>query len=342
MIYKDMLVNHSYKRIGFSLGIAMTLLIAVLAKMIAMIPFFSIMGQLVVAILLGIVFRAWAGVPDIAVVGIAYSSKKLLRIGIILLGMRLNLFDIFHAGPKVLAIAVINIAFTIFVVYGLSKWLGIDKKLGILTACGTAICGAAAVVAIAPQVKANHNETAISAATVAILGTLFTLVYTALYPVLKLSAAGYGIFSGATLHEVAHVIAAAAPGGQEAIDLAVIVKMTRVAMLVPVAVILGIWHSRKADKTQKVNLKNLPIPWFIVGFLVMSGVHTLGIVPDALTEYLIAAAYILLAMAMAGLGLGVDIVIFRKLGKKPFIAGFIGSVLLAGLGLLLVHGFQLA
>lgn len=342
MSNKDLLANHSYKGMGFMLGLTMTLIIAIAAKMIAMLPFFSVMGQLVTAILLGIAIRAWIGVPEAAAGGISYSSKRLLRIGIILLGMRLDLSDIFHAGPKVLAIAVINIVFTITVVYGVSKWLGIDKKLGILTACGTAICGAAAVVAIAPQVKANQNETAISAATVAILGTLFTLAYTAFYPVLNLSAAGYGIFSGATLHEVAHAIAAAAPGGQEAIDLAVIVKMTRVAMLVPVAVILGLWNGRKAGKTQRMSLKSLPIPWFIVGFLAMSGVHTLGILPDAWTEPIIAAAYLLLAMAMAGLGLGVDFVIFRKLGKKPFIAGFIGSILLAGLGLLLIHGFHLA
>lgn len=342
MIMKNILVRHPNNGFGFIQGIAYTMGIAIAAKCIAMLPYFSVMGQLVVAILLGIAFRAWVGVPKQATSGISFSSKKLLRFGIILLGLRLNLNDILHAGPKVFAIAVINIIFTIFVVYGLSKWLKIDRNLGLLTACGTAICGAAAVVAIATQLKATQNETAISAATVAILGTLFTLAYTVLYPVLQLSDTGYGIFSGATLHEIAHVIAAAAPGGQEAIDLAVIVKMTRVAMLVPVAIIIGIWNSRKADKSERPSLKQLPIPWFIVGFLAMSGVNTLGIIPVAITENLIVAAYFLIAMAMAGLGLGVDFVEFSKRGKKPFIASFIGSILLSGLGLLLIHAFHLA
>lgn len=342
MAHKNGFAIINDKGLGFALGLAITMFIAIAAKYISMLPFFNVMGQLVVAILLGIGCKAWIGVPEPAVGGIAFSSKGLLRIGIILLGLRLNLIDIVHAGPKVFAIAVINISFTIVVVYGLSKWLNIDKKLGILTACGTAICGAAAVVAISPQLKASDNETAISATTVAILGTLFTLAYTILYPVLHLSDAGYGIFSGATLHEVAHVIAAAAPGGQEAIDLAVIVKMSRVAMLVPVSILIGLWNGRGANKPVKFSLKKLPIPWFIVGFLAMSAINTAGIIPEAMTGQLIAAAYFLIAMAMAGLGLGVDLVIFRKRGKKPFVAALIGSVLLAGLGLLLVHGFQLA
>ncbi|OMF34275.1 hypothetical protein BK133_12940 [Paenibacillus sp. FSL H8-0548] len=336
-----MTIYPSIRGWGFIYGLALTLLIAIAAKLIATLPFFQIMGQLVVAILLGIAFKAWTGVSEQAAEGIAFSSKRLLRFGIILLGLRVNLNNLWHAGPKVFAIAAINIAFTIVVVYGISKWMKIDKRLGMLTACGTAICGAAAVVAIAPAMKANDNEAAISATTVAILGTIFTLAYTVLYPILHLSDAGYGIFAGATLHEVAHVIAAAAPGGQEAIDLAVIVKMSRVALLVPVAIIIGIWNGRNAKQAKRLQLKALPIPWFIFGFLVMSGINTTGILPEHLTGQLIAAAYFLIAMAMAGLGLGVDLVIFRKLGKKPFIAALIGSLLLTGLGFFLIHVFQL-
>ncbi|MGI2297998.1 YeiH family protein [Paenibacillus sp. GXUN7292] len=329
----------------FTQGIALTLGIAVTAKILASFPFLSIMGQLVIAILLGIAWRAVIGVPEKAMTGVSFSSKKLLRYGIILLGMRLNLADIVHAGPKVLAIAIINITFTILVVYGLTKLFKVDKRLGMLTACGTAICGAAAVVAISPQIKASDDETAIGAATVAILGTIFTLLYTVLYPVLGLTAAGYGIFSGATLHEVAHVVAAAAPGGNEAVDLAVIVKLTRVALLVPVAILIGIWMNRAERKednhTEKTSWKSIPIPWFILGFLIMSGVNTLGIFSADIVNLVVLAAYLLIAMAMAGLGLNVDIQTFRRLGMKSFAAGLIGSVLLSILGFTLVKLFGL-
>ena len=268
------------KGFGFSQGIGITLLIAIAAKYLAELPFLNIMGQLVIAILIGMIWRAAIGVPHDAIAGTNFASK-LLRFGIILLGMRLNLVDIAKAGPKVLVIAAVVITVTIFVVYGLTKVFKVEKKLGILTACGTAICGAAAVVAIAPQVKAKDDETAVGAAIIAILGTIFTLIYTLLYPVLGLSPYGYGVFSGATLHEIAHVIAAAAPGGSTAVDIAVIVKLTRVAMLVPVAILIGLWFG-KSEGSEEKSWRDLPIPWFIFGFLAMSAVHSLGIIQKLL------------------------------------------------------------
>ncbi|UQZ84303.1 hypothetical protein SK3146_03538 [Paenibacillus konkukensis] len=334
------LPNKSKQNLGFALGIGLTLLISLAAKFLSGFPFLSIMGQLVIAILIGIVWRAALGVPSQVIAGTNFSSKKLLRLGIILLGMRLNLMDIVHAGPKVFLIAALVIAFTLSVVYGLARLFKVEKRLSILTACGTAICGAAAVVAIAPQIKAKDDETAIGAAMVAILGTLFTLLYTFLYPVMGLSALGYGIFSGATLHEIAHVIAAAAPGGNDAVDMAVIVKLTRVALLVPVAILIGIWANRSERKEQgggKASWKSIPIPWFIFGFLIVSGINSFGIIPAAAASNIVIIAYLLIAMAMAGLGLNVDLVTFRKLGMKSFAAGLIGSVLLSGLGLMLIH-----
>ncbi|QSF47303.1 YeiH family protein [Paenibacillus tianjinensis] len=340
---------------GFSEGLLLTLLLAFGAKYMAQLPFLSIMGQLVLAILLGIVFNAAVGTPKRITAGIQFSSKRLLRAGIILLGLRLDIHAIVQAGSKVLAIALIHIAFTLLAVYGLSRWMKIDRRMGILTACGTAICGAAAVAAISPQIKASDNETAVSAATVAILGTIFTLVYVAVYPLLGLSEAGYGIFAGATLHEVAHVIAASAPVGQQAADLAVLVKLTRVALLAPVALGFGLWETRRERKQagqrgagtgcvagETGAHAKLPVPWFIGGFLLMSGVNTLGWIPERVTADLLVLAYLLLAMAMAGLGLGIDLKTFTRMGRKPFIAGLAGSLLLSMLGFLLIHVMGLA
>ncbi|MNB80484.1 hypothetical protein D3C75_272480 [compost metagenome] len=333
-------------------GLLITAVLAAAAKYLAQLPFLNIMGQLVLAILLGILFRAAAGLPEKAAEGIQFSAKKGLRAGIILLGLRLNLHDIVQAGPKVLALAVMNIVFTLVTVYLLCRVMKIDRRLGILTACGTAICGAAAVAAVSPQIKATDNETAVSAATVAVLGTIFTLIYITAYPFLGLGESGYGIFAGATLHEVAHVIAASAPVGQQASDLAVIVKLTRVALLAPVALGLGLWENRR-QRTKNENAQSkkgehskeeincqpnkLPVPWFIGGFLLMSGVNTLGILPDELTAGLLVLAYLLLAMAMAGLGLGIDLKTFGRLGGKPFVAGLAGSLLLSLLGYFLIQ-----
>ncbi|MBR7795192.1 YeiH family protein [Virgibacillus sp. AGTR] len=332
--------NHQADKYAFVKGVGITLLIAIIAKYVAQLPFLSIMGQLVIAIIIGMVWKATIGVRENLQAGVTFSNKKLLRFGIILLGMRLNLADIYNAGIGVFLIAAICLVVTLFIVYGLTKWFGVGKRLGILTACGTAICGAAAVVAIAPQVKAKDDETAVGAATVAVLGTIFTLIYTVLYTALHLSPAGYGVFTGATLHEVAHVVAAATAGGNDAVDLAVIVKLTRVALLVPVAIIIGYLFQRGSGQTES-RLSMSIIPWFIIGFIAMSGFNTLGIVSEEVAGVIVNIAYLLIAMAMAGLGLNVDIKTFRKLGMKSFAAGIIGSVILAVLGYTLVVLFSI-
>ncbi|KGR86778.1 YeiH family protein [Lysinibacillus odysseyi] len=322
--------------LAFMKGLGITLLIAGAARYLAGFPFLSIMGQLVIAIMIGMIWRSLFGLQEKLQSGVSFSSKKLLRVGIILLGMRLNLADIYHAGTSVFLIAVINIIFALLVVYGLTRLFGVEKRLGILTACGTAICGAAAVVAIAPQIKAKEEETAVGAATVALLGTIFTLVYTGLYSFLNLSEKGYGVFAGGTLHEIAHVIAAAAAGGDTAVDIAVIVKLTRVALLVPVALIIGWLVRRKEEEKGEKKLSLSIVPWFILGFIAMSGFNTLGIVSETIANGIVNIAYLLIGMAMAGLGLGIEIRTFRKLGMKAFAAGLIGSVLLSVLGYVLV------
>ncbi|TVX95332.1 YeiH family protein [Cohnella terricola] len=338
--------NKRQHHVGFATGIGLTLLIALASKYLSELPIISVMGQLVIAILIGILWRAGHGVSSQIAVGTNFASKKLLRFGIILLGMRLDWTDIAQAGPKVFLIAVIVIAFTLSAVYGFARLFKVEKRLGILTACGTAICGAAAVVAIAPQIKANDEETAIGAATVAILGTIFTLIYTILYPVLGLSPHSFGIFSGATLHEIAHVIAAAAPVGSEAVDMAVVIKLTRVALLVPVAIVIGVWANRSERRSREdrsgSSWKSVPIPWFILGFLIVSGIHSSGVVSDAVAGDVVVLAYMLLAMAMAGLGLNVDLAAFKRFGMRTFAAGSIGSVLLSGLGYALVRLFNLS
>ncbi|RIW31618.1 YeiH family protein [Bacillus salacetis] len=338
------ILENSKQRVNkaFVKGIGVTLFIALVAKYLSTFPLLSIMGQLVIAIIIGMIWRAILGLRENIQPGVSFSSKKLLRLGIILLGMRLNLSDIYHAGTSVFIIAVINILFALIVVYGLTRLFGVEKKLGILTACGTAICGAAAVVAIAPQIKAEEEETAVGAATVAVLGTIFTLIYTVLYPVLNLSETGFGVFAGGTLHEIAHVIAAGAVGGITAVDIAVIVKLTRVALLVPVALIIGIISQSNGVESRKKKISLTIVPWFILGFIAMSGFNTLGIVSENMANYIVNIAYLLIGMAMAGLGLGVEIRTFRRLGMNAFAAGLIGSILLSVLGYLLVIIFHLS
>lgn len=329
----ELFTQQDKKHSSFIKGILITLFISVLASMIAKLPLLSVLGQLVIAILIGMGWKASIGIPVQLMIGVSFASKKLLRVGIILLGMKLNLVDIYQAGFSVFLIAVINVTFTLIVVFFLARLFRVERNLAILTACGTAICGAAAVVAISSQIKARENDTAMAVATVCLIGTAFTIFYTLFYSKFGLTSVEFGIFSGGTLHEIAHVIAAAAPAGSDAVDMAVIVKLTRVALLIPVAFVISLFVNKDKAKKEK---SPLPIPWFIVGFLFMSFIHTLGIFSSSFASNVVTIAYVLIGMAMAGLGINIQIKVIKQKGKLSIIASLVGSVLLAVLGYLLM------
>ncbi|EGL15687.1 MULTISPECIES: putative sulfate exporter family transporter [unclassified Paenibacillus] len=339
-------------------GLGMTLALALAAKALALIPGLNVIGQLVLALLLGIAWRAAAPVPASAPAGLAFASKKLLRAGIILLGMRLSLLDVVHAGPAVFAAAAGNILFATVVVYAIARRMNVGPRLAMLSACGTGICGAAAIAGISPQIKADDDETAVGVTVIALLGTLFTVAYTLVYPLLGFSSAEYGFFSGATLHEIAHVIAAAAPGGSAAVDSALVAKLTRVALLAPVALALGVWAARRerrgagegaaavsaasgAAGSAAPRKAGVPVPWFIVGFLAAAALNTIGIVPQPAAAAAVQGAYLLIAMAMAGLGLNVNLAVFRRHGLRASAAVLLGSVLLSLLGIAEVYVLRL-
>lgn len=316
--------NRKWNR--FLTGVLLTFGLSIVAIFVAKLPFFSIMGPLVIAILIGFAWRCTIGVPVYLKPGITFSSKNLLRLGIILLGMRLDLLDIYHAGISVFLLASVNVVFTLVVVYFIGNLLKINNKLTILIACGTAICGAAAVIAISSQIKAKERDTILAAGVVCLLGTFFTLLYSIFYSNLGLTSVQFGVFAGGSLHEVAHVIAASAIAGSDAIDMAVIVKLTRVVMLVPVAIFFGILANRH-NKEEKKG-RSLPIQWFIVGFLFMSTFNTLNLIPNSITTHIVSTSYILMGMAMAGLGLNLEPASLKGNGKGALVSSFIGSITL--------------
>lgn len=320
-------------------GIVLTGVLTIVASQISKLPFFSIMGIMIVSILVGMSWRSLMGQQVNSEVGIGFSSKYLLRLGIILMGLRLNLQQIVEAGLSVILIDVIVITFTLVLMIYLGKVFKINRQLSALIAVGTAVCGAAAIVAVSSVIKTKKEYTALAVACIAILGTFGALIYIFLYPVLPLESESYGVLVGATLHELAHVIAAAAPGGGASMDNAILTKLGRVALLIPAALVLGYLFTEKDPKSSKGSskkLRDLPIPWFIFGFLGMSVVTTLGLLPLTISDFLIDASVYLLAMAMAGLGLSINFSDFKKVGIKPVIVGVLGFMALAAIGPLLI------
>lgn len=317
---------------NFWVGLGLTFFIACIAYVVAKVPYLEIVGQLVIAIIFGIVWKGAIGVKQQFRLGIEYASSRLLRVGIVLLGLRLNLMDIYHAGLPVFFYAFVLLVTTIAVVYGLCRAFRVNQTVSLLTACGTAICGAAAILAIAPIVKAKEQSIGVAVAVIALLGTSFTIVYTVLYTWLPLSDYQFGVFAGGTLHEVAHVIAASSVGGEQAENMAIVVKLTRVALLVPVAFGVMVWLDK--GKKQAQVKKAPPIPWFLFGFVAMSVLNTTGIIPQMIIDGCVVISYLFLAMAMAGLGLKMDVGILKKQGGIALLAALIGSVILVLTGYL--------
>ncbi|MEI7025864.1 YeiH family protein [Paenibacillus sp. y28] len=318
---------------SFAYGIGLTVLLAWAAGLMVGLPAVAVLGQMVLAILLGMAWRQIAFVPEQSHSGIAFASKHLLRAGIVLLGLRLDFNELASAGLTAILLSAVNIVITIAVIAGLARLFKLDRKTGFVTAIGTAICGAAAIAAISPVVKANPDQAAVGIATVSILGTVFTLGFTVLKPVLGLPDNAFGYWAGASLHEIAHVVAAAAPFGESALNTAVMVKLTRVSLLVPAALICAVVMNRaerqKAAKAGQPAESNIKIPWFVVWFLVVGIIHSLGLIPAAAVSPLLTAAYFALAAAMAGMGLSLNPSSLQKGGLKAMAACLAGSVLLS-------------
>ena len=318
-------------------GIVLAVVVGVLAHNIVKIPLLSIPGPLVIAILVGILWRALMGIPEYAGAGIGFAGKKLLRYGIILMGVRLNLNAILAAGPQIILLDGSIIALAIVIICSLGKVFAVEKKLTLLTAVGTGICGAAAIAAIAPTVNSKEDETVVAVATVAILGTVGSVLYVLLQPLLGLSLNEYGIFAGATLHEVAHVVAASQPLGGATLDMAVLTKLGRVALLIPVALGCSLWFNlTDLEKEKTTGWKDIAIPWFILGFFTLSFFNTSGLIPKELANTMLQASNLLLTVAMAGMGLSVDLAQFKRMGLKSLSIGLTGSIVISTVGLLAV------
>ena len=227
------------------------------------------------------------------------------------------------------------------------RLLRIDRSIALLTACGSAICGAAAVLGVDGAIKPKPYKTAVAVATVVIFGTLSMFLYPVLYRagVFDLPPEMMGLFTGSTVHEVAHVVGAANAMGTEVSNNAIIVKMIRVMMLVPVLLVIAWTVARKigAQQDEDTNVgdsqnakASITIPWFAILFLVVIGFNSLDLLPESLVAFINQFDTFLLTMAMAALGAETSIDKFKKAGFKPFLLAAILYVWLIGGGYCLV------
>jgi uncharacterized integral membrane protein (TIGR00698 family) len=277
--------------------------------------------------------------------GVNFSKQNLLRLGVVLYGLRLTVQDIGHVGLAGVAIdaLVLGSTFALACLIG-TRWLGLDRKTAILIGAGSSICGAAAVMAAEPVVRAKAEQVTVAVATVVVFGTLAIFLYPVLFDLnqhwqlIHGGANGFGIYAGSTIHEVAQVVAAARSVGAQAADTAVIAKMVRVMMLAPFLIMLSAWLARDdrqararqssravyaSAQTPADARAKLAVPWFAFGFIAVVLFNSLRLLPAEVLAVTTEIDTVLLAMAMAALGLSTHLTAIRKAGVKPLLLALI-------------------
>ena len=335
-------------------GIGLAAVLALLALTIGRAPWLQANGisALTLAIVLGMLAgnTIYPRFAAAAASGVAFSKQTLLRAGIILYGLRLTFQDIAAVGMAGVIIDALVLSST----FALAWWagtrvFGLDRKTALLIGAGSSICGAAAVMAAEPVVRGRAEQVTVAVSTVVVFGTLAIFLYPALYrlnahyQLFPVTPAGYGIFAGSTIHEVAQVVAAGRAVTEAAANTAVITKMVRVMMLAPFLIILSTYLSRQRtpdagrdlECVEPASKRRIVMPWFALGFVAVAAVNSAVVLPHSFVTSAITLDTLLLAMAMAALGVTTQVAAIRTAGIKPLglAALLFGWLILGGLAI---------
>lgn len=319
----------------------------------------SPVSPVMLSILLGLIIGALVPMPAVLVPGLAFVVKKVLRLGIILLGIRLTIFDVFRLGALGVPIVLICVTGALLLTTWLNRRLHLPDRLGALIAVGTSICGVSAIVATGPAIDAEDKEIAYAVAVITIFGLAATLLYPYLAHAVFGNAVQAGLFLGTSIHDTSQVVGAAKVyadlfSAPAALDIATVTKLVRNVFMVTLIPIMALYYSRRS---QRLTLGSRPsvlqlFPLFIVGFLLMAAIRSIGdagvsaggqafdLWDKAIWHNIVSTikvwAETLLVVALAGVGLSTDFRALRGLGIKPFLVGFGAAVAVGGISYVVI------
>lgn len=334
---------------GLLPGLAILVVLSLAATGMASLPGLAHAGisALTLAIALGMVaaHSFYGRIESLAAPGVRFAKHTLLRAGIIFFGLRLTFADVGRVGKVGVMVDLLMVCITFALAWFVgTRLFKLDRRTAMLIGAGSAICGAAAVMATEPVVKGRSEDVSIAVATVVVFGTLAIFLYPVLYHLnlqyglLPLSGQAVGVYFGSTIHEVAQVVAAAhsvSPGIENA---AVITKMVRVMLIAPFLIALSIYFAWESpveagtgQKRKRIALSDITIPWFAVGFVAMAGINSLHLIAPAVVGRITQADTFVLTMAMAALGLTTHVSALRTAGLRPIVlAALLFGWLIAG------------
>ncbi|MDT0157923.1 YeiH family protein [Microbacterium sp. ARD32] len=310
-------------------GVLVTAAIALLASGVgAIVP---VLGSAVPAIVIGVLLslirpRVMTGREhaDARIQpGIAYSGKFLLQLAVVLLGVQLSIGAIAKVGLESLPIMLTTLAVCLVGAWLLGRMLGTERRLTTLIGVGTGICGASAIAAVSPVIGAASAEIAYAVSTIFLFNILAVLAFPLIGHALSLDPHTFGLFAGTAVNDTSSVVAAASVFSTAALGFAVVVKLVRTLMIIPISIGLSVMEARRSADGQKLTGRRIAklVPWFLVGFIVVALINSTGLIPDAPREVLVQVSVFLIAMALAGIGLSTDIPALRRAGWRPLALG---------------------
>jgi uncharacterized integral membrane protein (TIGR00698 family) len=320
-------------------GILLCVAIALLADRLAVLPGLRVFGPLTLALVLGIALRAAAGPLPWSDAGSRLCARPVLRIGVFLMGARLDFALVAKVGPRVLLLDLLLICVGLVGIAWLARTFSVPARLATLLAVGTSICGASAVVAAGAVTRADEEDVTLAVALCGILGTAGVLFYVLIGPLLPVTMTQLAILCGSTLHEVAQVIAAAFTWGNASGDLGTLVKLTRVVLLAPALLVLGLLMRGPGVR---YSWKEPPVPWFVIGFIALGVAGSLGGFPGENRAILSATSIFLMTCAMAAMGLHTPIGMIRRAGARVLYAGLAAFGCMTVLSFLLIRALGIA
>ena len=332
-------------------GLGLAVGIAVVATVVG--QFVPIVGAPVTAIIIGVVLATIRRPGARYAPGIKTASKFVLQLSVVVLGSQLSLAEIARVGLESLPVMIGTLVICLVAAFFLGKALGIIGDLRTLIGVGTGICGASAIAAVTPVIGAVSIDVAYAISTIFLFNVAAVLLFPVLGHILGLSQHAFGLFAGTAVNDMSSVVATATTYGPAATQFAVVVKLVRTLMIIPIALGLSAWAGRTlahaetdipgaettATQRPRVNVFRL-VPWFLIGFIIVATVNSVGLIPEATHPTLATTSVFLITIALAAIGLSTDLAGFKKAGPRPLILGGLLWIVvtLASLGLQLASG----
>lgn len=314
-------------------GVLLALIVSGAAFTARNLPGLGFFSPMILAVIIGALFSNVAGLPAQLKPGVGFCQRSLLRLAIVLLGFQLTVGQLVSVGGRGVAIIAASLVATFLFTKTLGRFLGVDRRLAELIAAGTSICGASAIVATNTVTKGSEDEVAYAVAAITLFGTLAMLVFPLLGPHLGLDQHRFGLWAGASIHEIAQVIGASFQNGAQSGEIGTVAKLARVAMLAPVVLMLGLFSRRGLDDGSSARP---PVPWFIFAFVAVVALNSAVEIPTAVTVAIAPTTTLMLTMGLAAMGLQTRFSQIRALGFRPLLLAFSASVFIAGFSLLLL------